>query len=255
MIHEPLTPPQEFAAPESTEAFYAEVIRLMAESEIPFLLSGTYALSCYTGIVRPTKDVDVFAPEPPGPCPLADSNVQVTLNSVSLRGSTAVSADAFKGAYAEYLGRPQPVSVICAIRDRASRTLFDAGILARVEIPEQRIAGGSLVLDVIEAHVVNVRVRGDVGPAQAAVERYVEQQRGMKPFNMTKAQRYLLLASDIPGLRVRAANSWWSDATSNSHRSSRSLASPWCRIACGPWPTSGASSSAISPRVRPGADR
>jgi hypothetical protein len=61
MIHEPLTPPQEFAAPESTEAFYAEVIRLMAESEIPFLLSGTYALSCYTGIVRPTKDVDVFA--------------------------------------------------------------------------------------------------------------------------------------------------------------------------------------------------
>ena len=61
MIHEPLTPPQDFAAPESAEAFYAEVVRLMAESEIPFLLSGTYALSCYTGIVRPTKDVDVFA--------------------------------------------------------------------------------------------------------------------------------------------------------------------------------------------------
>jgi hemolysin activation/secretion protein len=151
------------------------------------------------------KDTDVFAPEPPGPCPLADSNVQVTLNSVTLRGSTAVPADDFKGAYAEYLGKPQSVSVICAIRDRAARTLFDAGILARVEIPEQRIAGGALVLDVIEAHVVNVRVRGDVGPAQAAVERYVEQLRGMKPFDMTKAQRYLLLASDIPGLRVRAA--------------------------------------------------
>ena len=26
----------------------------------PFLLSGTYALSCYTGITRPTKDLDVF---------------------------------------------------------------------------------------------------------------------------------------------------------------------------------------------------
>jgi hypothetical protein len=33
----------------------------MAESEIPFLLSGTYALACYTGLSRPTKDVDVFA--------------------------------------------------------------------------------------------------------------------------------------------------------------------------------------------------
>jgi hemolysin activation/secretion protein len=37
------------------------------------------------------------------------------------------------------------------------------------------------------------------------VERYVEKLRGMKPFNMRKAQRYLLLASDIPGVRVRAA--------------------------------------------------
>jgi predicted nucleotidyltransferase len=43
------------------EAFYSEVLQLMAKSEIPFLLSGTYALSSYTGIDRPTKDVDVFA--------------------------------------------------------------------------------------------------------------------------------------------------------------------------------------------------
>jgi hemolysin activation/secretion protein len=77
--------------------------------------------------------------------------------------------------------------------------------LARVEIPEQRISGGALVLEVIEAHVVNVRVRGDAGPGQAAVERYVEKLRGMKPFDMRKAQRYLLLASDVPGIRVRAA--------------------------------------------------
>ena len=61
MIHQPLTPADDFETPGSTEGFFEEVIRLMAESEIPFLLSGTYALSCYTGIVRPTKDVDVFA--------------------------------------------------------------------------------------------------------------------------------------------------------------------------------------------------
>ena len=50
-----------FEPPAPAEEFYSEVIRLMAESEIPFLLSGTYALACYTGISRPTKDVDVFA--------------------------------------------------------------------------------------------------------------------------------------------------------------------------------------------------
>ncbi|WP_293677137.1 ShlB/FhaC/HecB family hemolysin secretion/activation protein [uncultured Phenylobacterium sp.] len=146
-----------------------------------------------------------FAPEPPGPCPLADSTVQVTLASVTFRGATAVGEAELRGAYAEYIGKPQPVSVICTIRDNAARIVFDSGVLARVEIPEQRIAGGALVLEVIEAHVVNVRVRGDVGPAQAAIERYAEKLRGMKPFSMAKAQRYLLLASDVPGVRTRAA--------------------------------------------------
>jgi hemolysin activation/secretion protein len=153
----------------------------------------------------PPRDADIFAPEPPGPCPLADSAVEVTLASVDFRGSTALKATDFGPAYREFIGKPQRVGVICEIRDRAARALFDRGILARVEIPEQRIAGGALILDVIEAHVVNVRVRGDIGPAQAAVERYVEKLRGMKPFDMRKAQRYLLLASDIPGVRVRAA--------------------------------------------------
>src|SRR5438552_1880177 len=45
----------------AAEFFYSEVLGLMAESGIPFLVSGTYALASYTGIDRPTKDVDVFA--------------------------------------------------------------------------------------------------------------------------------------------------------------------------------------------------
>ena len=42
------------------EAFYTEGLRLLKESQIPFLLGGTYAVSAYTGICRPTKDIDVF---------------------------------------------------------------------------------------------------------------------------------------------------------------------------------------------------
>ncbi|HVL78948.1 MAG TPA: nucleotidyltransferase [Sphingomicrobium sp.] len=56
-----LSPPSEFDASAPAEAFYSDCVRTMAESGIPFLLSGTYALACYTGITRPTKDVDVFA--------------------------------------------------------------------------------------------------------------------------------------------------------------------------------------------------
>ena len=50
-----------FEPPARKEEFYTDVIEKLAKSEIPFLLSGTYALGFYTGIVRPTKDVDVFS--------------------------------------------------------------------------------------------------------------------------------------------------------------------------------------------------
>jgi hypothetical protein len=49
-----------FMPPPEAQAFYAESLGLLKESGVPFLLSGTYAVSAYTGIVRPTKDLDVF---------------------------------------------------------------------------------------------------------------------------------------------------------------------------------------------------
>jgi hemolysin activation/secretion protein len=153
----------------------------------------------------PSAPHDIFTAEPPGPCPLRDSKLTFTLRSVSFRGLTALPPDKLGVAYEGLIGKTLPVSAICDIRDRAGRVMFDHGMLARVEIPPQTISDGALVLEVIEAHIVNVRVRGDAGHAQAAVERYIDKLRGMTPFDMRKVQRYLLLASDIPGVQVRAA--------------------------------------------------
>jgi hypothetical protein len=52
--------PSLFEPPPDAVDFYVESLKLLKESEVPFLLSGTYALSCYTGLTRPTKDLDVF---------------------------------------------------------------------------------------------------------------------------------------------------------------------------------------------------
>jgi hypothetical protein len=49
-----------FEPPPEAVDFYSESLELLNESGVPFLLSGTFALSCFTGIVRPTKDLDVF---------------------------------------------------------------------------------------------------------------------------------------------------------------------------------------------------
>ncbi|HTH16105.1 MAG TPA: hypothetical protein VL974_05585, partial [Magnetospirillum sp.] len=48
------------AAPPEAEDFYAQGLVELHRSGIPFLLGGTYAVVAYTGINRPTKDMDVF---------------------------------------------------------------------------------------------------------------------------------------------------------------------------------------------------
>lgn len=56
-----MTPdPAIFDPPPDSVAFYTESLQHLVDSGIPFMLSGTYALGCHTGIVRPTKDLDVF---------------------------------------------------------------------------------------------------------------------------------------------------------------------------------------------------
>jgi hypothetical protein len=42
------------------EGFYVEALRELSSLGLPFLLAGTYAVSAYTGITRPTKDLDIF---------------------------------------------------------------------------------------------------------------------------------------------------------------------------------------------------
>jgi hypothetical protein len=44
----------------ATRAFYSYAIDLLTRSEIPFLVGGAYAFARYTGIIRHTKDFDVF---------------------------------------------------------------------------------------------------------------------------------------------------------------------------------------------------
>ncbi|MBI4785678.1 MAG: hypothetical protein HY782_01340 [Chloroflexi bacterium] len=43
-----------------TRDFYRHVVTALAHSQLPFLVGGAYALGCYTGITRDTKDFDIF---------------------------------------------------------------------------------------------------------------------------------------------------------------------------------------------------
>lgn len=148
---------------------------------------------------------DLFSRPGAGECPLAENPAPLTITSVTFRGLKSVKPDELSPIYADLLNRPGDAADLCKVRDRVAEALFDRGLLARVEIPAQTIDGGAVTLEVVEAHIVNVAVRGDPGGAAPLLERYAQKLRGMAPFDVNEVQRYVLLASDLPGLKVRAS--------------------------------------------------
>ncbi len=132
-------------------------------------------------------------------------DIRFTLSDVQFDDLRGLSASALRPAFAPFVGRDQPVSVICEIRDRAATILREAGYVASVEVPEQRIADGNIRFQVLMARLVGLRVRGDAGRAERTIANYLEQLTGQEVFNRYEAERYLLLAGDLPGYDVRLA--------------------------------------------------
>jgi hemolysin activation/secretion protein len=156
---------------------------------------------------------DLFKGVEAGPCAFRDSAIKITLKAVEFHGASAengggaalaLSDQALASTYAEFIGREAPLSAVCDIRDRAVALYLRRGVLASVVIPEQKIADGRLTLTVVEARIATVNYHGDAGPAQKQVVRFLDHLRGMAPFDLDVAQRYLLLASDVPGVRIQS---------------------------------------------------
>lgn len=139
-------------------------------------------------------------------CPLAGpefTDIRFTLKNVDFSGLLSVDAGSLTSSYADYVGQDVPVSVVCDIRDRAATILRSNGYLAAVQVPPQTIEQGTVRFDVLMARMTSVQVRGNAGPSEGLLQKYIEKLAGQQVFNINEADRYLLLARDIPGLDVR----------------------------------------------------
>ena len=140
------------------------------------------------------------------PCPLANpefADVRVRLSDVQFNNLKGASAGEMRRTWADYAGIDQPVSVICEIRDRAATYLRDKGYLAAVQVPTQRIENGIVRLEVLYARVTTIRARGQTGGAEAKLAGYLSKLTEDEVFDRNRAERYLLLARDIPGYNVQ----------------------------------------------------
>ncbi len=140
------------------------------------------------------------------PCPLAGEayrDITVKLDKVDFGDLKGISPDLIRPAYARYLGQTLPLATVCEIRDAAATLLRKNGYLAAVQVPPQRIADGTVKFDVLLAKLVSFQVRGNAGKSEGLISSYLNRISEQPVFNIVDAERYLLLARDIPGYDVR----------------------------------------------------
>ncbi|WP_271079403.1 ShlB/FhaC/HecB family hemolysin secretion/activation protein [Aurantiacibacter sp. MUD61] len=131
------------------------------------------------------------------------ADLTVTLSGVDYTGAERASDVALARAHDGYLNRELPIRALCDIRDRAAALLEDAGYLAAVEIPAQSLGDGRAEMRVVLGRLVAVRARGDTQGAESLIAGYLQRLVGQEVFNIGEAERYLLLANDVPGMEVR----------------------------------------------------
>ena len=183
--------------------------------------SVTAAAQTAPGPVPPTREevTRPVAPPPPpqnrveveggferAPCALDGpefQSIRFTLQGAEFEGLQGLTSADLAPSFASYVGREVPISTVCAIRDRATAILHDAGYIAAVQVPQQRIEGGVVRFRVLMAHLTQVRIRGEATGAEAALAAYLGRLTRQPLFNRFEAERYLLLASDLPGYTVR----------------------------------------------------
>lgn len=140
------------------------------------------------------------------PCPLANpefANVRVTVRDVQFTQVEGIDTSMLDASWRDKVGQDLPIAVVCDIRDRAATMLRAKGYLAAVRVPPQTIDGGVVKLDILSARMTRIEVRGDAGANEKLLQRYLSRLDDQPVFNITDAERYLLLARDIPGMDAR----------------------------------------------------
>ena len=118
----------------------------------------------------------------------------------NLKGATP---EELRPSWAPFANTTQPVAVLCEIRDAAATILRNKGYLAAVQVPTQRIENGVVTMETLFARITTVRARGQTGGAEAKLAAYLSKLTEDEYFDRNRAERYLLLARDLPGYNVQ----------------------------------------------------
>ncbi len=151
---------------------------------------------------RPLLNV---APGLPKSTPIGVDNLPgapIAIDSAVVEGATAYPVDEIgkwtQGLTGPAISRSAIEAARLAIVDRYRRDGFVYTVVDAV------ITRGVLRLQVTEGRIVAVKLDGDIGPAGVQVLRFLNRLTEKQPIDVASLERWLLLASDIPGVTIHS---------------------------------------------------
>jgi hemolysin activation/secretion protein len=131
--------------------------------------------------------------------------VKFRLTSVVLQGITVYSAADLQKYYQSYIGKEISLEDLEKIADAVTdRYRSDGYVLSRAIVPAQNIDKGAVQIRVVEGFVSEVYIEGNVKGAQKIIGQYIAKIKQMRPLQMKKLERYMLLMNDLPGLQIKS---------------------------------------------------
>lgn len=137
----------------------------------------------------------------PGAAPVPDAEVAV--RDVIFVGATAFPQAELAARTTGLVGPRVKLAAIAAARQAVLDLYREHGFVF-VQVDAVVEADDLLRIVVIEGHVVEVKLDGDIGPAGTQVLRFLNNLIGDGPLNVADLERWLLLAQDVPGVAVRS---------------------------------------------------
>jgi hemolysin activation/secretion protein len=140
---------------------------------------------------------------PPIPVtPAETGNVTHAIQDVTFGGATAYTADRLAAITAGLVGSAVPESAVEAARVAIVNLYREDGYVYTAV--SAVINGPHLRFVVTEGHIVSVTLDGDIGPAGVQVLRFLDHLTDVRPLDAATLERWLLLASDVPGVTIRS---------------------------------------------------
>jgi hemolysin activation/secretion protein len=180
----------------------AAVAQVIPPSELP----GRERERFTTYPVTPFQPGAPIAGLPSATPPPGTSDIRIIIRAVRIVGSTVYRPEELAQLYAEFIGRTVPLTAVYEIAKRITDKYgADGYVLSRAIIPSQDLdpAGAVVRLQVVEGYVDRVEWPPVLAQYRDFFSEYAAKIIAERPANLFTIERYLLLAGDLPGLRLR----------------------------------------------------